>query len=284
MTSDVKGVGAIVHNQFTEHWREQTWRPNTNPRPRATAPPTLMRHSTARTGKIAASGNRSEQAAERIATLATGLDPGARLGTKEELRTLCGVSVGTFNETLRLLQARGVVTVRPGPGGGLFAATPSPMVRLGNSVLALDSQQTDVADAVRVRDALDPLLVQDALWHGSPPTSRSSENIWPPWRRRSTPMTRSPSSTRTGGCTHGSRRSVPIPCFARSTRACSTSSKIAHAVGTAVGRAAAGRVHPGALRAACRAHRRARRPRQRRGTAPGGSSQRPPNATPGEYV
>ncbi|WP_228553806.1 hypothetical protein [Catenulispora pinisilvae] len=50
----------------------------------------------------------------------------------------------------------------------LFAATPSPMVRLGNSVLALDSQQTDVADAVRVRDALDPLLVQDALWHGSP--------------------------------------------------------------------------------------------------------------------
>lgn len=115
-----------------------------------------------------APGNRSEQAAERIADLAADLEPGARLGTKEELRTLCGVSVGTFNETLRLLQARGVVTVRPGPGGGLFAATPSPMVRLGNSVLALDSQQTDVADAVRVRDALDPLLVQDALWHGSP--------------------------------------------------------------------------------------------------------------------
>jgi DNA-binding GntR family transcriptional regulator len=42
------------------------------------------------------------------------------------------------------------------------------MVRLGNSVLALDAQETDVADAVRIRDALDPLLIEDALWHASP--------------------------------------------------------------------------------------------------------------------
>ncbi|WP_236004422.1 FadR/GntR family transcriptional regulator [Nonomuraea antri] len=111
---------------------------------------------------------RAEQAADRIALLAAAAEPGARLGTKEELRAACGVSVGTFNETLRLLQARGLVTVRPGPGGGLFAAEQSPMVRLGNSVLALDSQQTDVADAIRIRDALDPLLIDDALWHGSP--------------------------------------------------------------------------------------------------------------------
>src|SRR5450631_3223467 len=60
------------------------------------------------------------------------------------------------------------VTVRPGPGGGLFAAEPSPMVRLGNSVLALDAEQTSVADAVRIRDALDPLMIEDALWHASP--------------------------------------------------------------------------------------------------------------------
>jgi DNA-binding FadR family transcriptional regulator len=97
-----------------------------------------------------------------------GVAPGSRLGTKEELRTLCEVSVGTFNEALRLLQSRGLVTVKPGPGGGLFSAEQSPMVRLGNSVLALDSQQNDVADAVRIRDALDPLLIEDALWHASP--------------------------------------------------------------------------------------------------------------------
>jgi DNA-binding FadR family transcriptional regulator len=111
---------------------------------------------------------RARMAADRIANLAGGLTPGARLGTKDELRVHCGVSVGTLNEALRLLQARGLVTVRPGPGGGLFAAEQSPMVRLGNSVLALDADQTSVAEAVRIRNALDPLLVEDALWHSSP--------------------------------------------------------------------------------------------------------------------
>lgn len=81
---------------------------------------------------------------------------------------MCEVSVGTFNEALRLLQARGLVTVKPGPGGGLFSAEQTPMVRLGNSVLALDAQEADVANAVRIRDSLDPLLIEDALWHASP--------------------------------------------------------------------------------------------------------------------
>ncbi|MGW5640038.1 FadR/GntR family transcriptional regulator [Streptomyces sp. NPDC003832] len=111
---------------------------------------------------------RAEGAARRVTELIESVPPGSRLGTKEELRTLCAVSVGTFNEALRLLQARGLVTVKPGPGGGLFSAEQSPMVRLGNSVLALDAQANDVADAVRIRDALDPLLIEDALWHASP--------------------------------------------------------------------------------------------------------------------
>ncbi len=42
------------------------------------------------------------------------------------------------------------------------------MVRLGASVLARDARAHDVAEAVRIRDALDPLLVEDALWHPSP--------------------------------------------------------------------------------------------------------------------
>ncbi|HEX2316237.1 MAG TPA: FCD domain-containing protein [Thermomonospora sp.] len=119
------------------------------------------------TGPALAGESRAEQAARQITALAEAAGPGVRLGTKGELRARCGVSVGTFNESLRLLQARGVITVRPGPGGGLFSAEQSPMVRLGNSVLALDEQQTDVAQAIRIRDALDPLLIEDALWHAS---------------------------------------------------------------------------------------------------------------------
>jgi DNA-binding FadR family transcriptional regulator len=110
---------------------------------------------------------RPEQAAERLAGLAAAAEPGSRLGTKEELRVLCGVSVGTFNEALRLVQARGLVTVRAGRVGGLFASRQSPLVRLGNSVLAIDDDALSVADAVRIRDALDPLLIADAVRHRS---------------------------------------------------------------------------------------------------------------------
>jgi DNA-binding FadR family transcriptional regulator len=110
---------------------------------------------------------RPEQAAERLAELAASAEPGTRLGTKDELRALCGVSVGTFNEALRLVQARGLVTARAGRVGGLFASRQSPLVRLGNSVLAIDDDATSVADAVRIRDALEPLLVEDAVRHRS---------------------------------------------------------------------------------------------------------------------
>lgn len=112
--------------------------------------------------------SRAEQAADRVAGLAAGAPPGTRLGTKEEVRARCDVSVGTFNEALRLLQARELITVRPGPGGGLFVADRPPVVRLGDSLLKLDTGQATVGDAIRIRDALDPLLIEDALWHASP--------------------------------------------------------------------------------------------------------------------
>jgi DNA-binding FadR family transcriptional regulator len=115
----------------------------------------------------AARRSRAEVTADFLAELADGVEGGARLGSRDELRLRCQVSVGTFNEALRILQSRGVLTMRPGPGGGLFAAQ-QPMARLGNSVLALDADRTSVEEAVRIRNALDPLLIEDTLWHGSP--------------------------------------------------------------------------------------------------------------------
>lgn len=115
----------------------------------------------------ATSSSRIDVAVDLLTERAASLEPGQRLGTKVDLQTECGVSKGTFNEALRLLQHRGVITLRPGPGGGLFAAAPTPMARLGNSLLALDQATTSVNDAMRVRDCLEPLLVADAVEHGS---------------------------------------------------------------------------------------------------------------------
>jgi len=112
--------------------------------------------------------SRAESVADQLMAIAEAADPGDRLGSKDVLRERCGVSVGTFNEAIRIAQSRGIISVRPGPGGGIFAAAQSAMVRLGNSVLALDAGDTSVAEAVRIRDVLDPLLIEDALWHASP--------------------------------------------------------------------------------------------------------------------
>ena len=49
----------------------------------------------------------------------------------------------------------------------MFADRQSPMVRLGNSMLSLDDDAASVADAIRLRNAIDPLLVQDALEHAT---------------------------------------------------------------------------------------------------------------------
>lgn len=131
--------------------RRQDWRPRTAPDVRPS--PRL---------------SRGEFAAAQLISIAESAQPGDRIGSKEDLRARCSVSVGTFNEAVRIAQSKGVVTVRPGPGGGVFAATQSAMVRLGNSVLALDADQTSVTEAARICDALDPLLIDDALWHASP--------------------------------------------------------------------------------------------------------------------
>ena len=82
--------------------------------------------------------NRAEAAAQILAEIARESGPGVRLGTKDELRKRCEVSVGTFNEALKISQNRGLVALRPGPGGGIFSQAPSAIVRLGNLFLALD--------------------------------------------------------------------------------------------------------------------------------------------------
>jgi DNA-binding FadR family transcriptional regulator len=85
-------------------------------------------------------------------------EPGDRIGTKEDLRKRFGVAVATVNEAVRLLEMRGMIEARPGPGGGVFAARPAARVAFRHTVLGFNSGSTSYAECLEVRDALEPLI------------------------------------------------------------------------------------------------------------------------------
>jgi DNA-binding FadR family transcriptional regulator len=98
--------------------------------------------------------------AERIETaiLEGRLAAGTRLGTKDELRRGYGVAYGTLNEALRMLQQRGYLESRSGPGGGLFTTMPRVADRLGGLLLGFGDSAT-YADCAIVRRALGKQLI-----------------------------------------------------------------------------------------------------------------------------
>lgn len=94
------------------------------------------------------------------------LEPGTRLGTKSDLRDRFRVAVATVNEAVRMLEMRGLIEARPGPGGGLFVRPVSPIVRLQHATLQVHNGLAGtVRDSLIVRTALEPLLCADAGKH-----------------------------------------------------------------------------------------------------------------------
>ena len=91
-----------------------------------------------------------------------GIPPGTRLGTKSQLREEFGVASTTVNEALRLLETRGLVQTRRGPGGGIFVSDPSGWLALSELVLGLKHSGRAVQDGLAVRHALEPLIASEA--------------------------------------------------------------------------------------------------------------------------
>ena len=95
------------------------------------------------------------------AVVAGEIASGTRLGTKDDLRRRYDVAYGTLNEALRILQQRGYVMSRTGPGGGLFATIPTSSVRLGLLLSVLPEPGT-LADCAEARHALESAVAVDA--------------------------------------------------------------------------------------------------------------------------
>lgn len=91
------------------------------------------------------------------------LTAGDALGTIEEWRTGSGFARATVSEAVRLLVDRGIVEIRPGRGGGIFVTGTGPVVRLRHTLLSVHGEATSLADAIAIREALEPLVVLDAV-------------------------------------------------------------------------------------------------------------------------
>ncbi len=88
--------------------------------------------------------------------------PGTRLGTRRDLEELLSVAPSTVSEAIKLLEDRGRVTTRTGPGGGVFVAEPGVGVRLARSMMSVSGSAAEVAEALEVRDALEPAVILGA--------------------------------------------------------------------------------------------------------------------------
>src|SRR5690242_16911820 len=99
------------------------------------------------------------------------LSPGDRIGTKDDLRHRFGVAVATVNEAVRLLETRGLIEARPGPGGGVFVAASSVRAALRRGSLEAAWGAARIDDCIAVRNGLEPLVCLEAA------RSRTAEDV-----------------------------------------------------------------------------------------------------------
>src|SRR5689334_23042418 len=99
------------------------------------------------------------------------LSPGDRIGTKDDLRHRFGVAVATVNEAVRLLETRGLIEARPGPGGGVFVAASSVRAALRRGSVEAAWGAARIDDCIAVRNGLEPLVCREAALH------RSAEDV-----------------------------------------------------------------------------------------------------------
>jgi DNA-binding FadR family transcriptional regulator len=126
---------------------------------------------------IPARGSRAQQiAAELEAEILARRHPaGTRLGLRTDLITRFAVSPAVMNEALRILRERSLVTVRPGPNGGVIVDSPPPQVRLGGIDVWHQGLTIDPEQLFDARSHLDTLLTTVALQRATPEDIRAME-------------------------------------------------------------------------------------------------------------
>lgn len=112
------------------------------------------------------SGKRNPKTSERIARrlvnyiVDNDLAEGTLLPTEKELVQAFGVGRTTLREALRLLETRGVITIRPGPGGDPVVRRPRPDDLREGLTLFLQFSGASLNDVLEARAALEPMMAR----------------------------------------------------------------------------------------------------------------------------
>jgi DNA-binding FadR family transcriptional regulator len=85
------------------------------------------------------------------------LQPGHRLGLKSALQEEFGVAGPTIDQALQLLVNDGLISIRRGPGGGVFVARCQPVLRQGSKQLWARDVES-LVENIELREALTGLL------------------------------------------------------------------------------------------------------------------------------
>jgi GntR family transcriptional regulator, transcriptional repressor for pyruvate dehydrogenase complex len=117
---------------------------------------------------LASNGARSPKASERIARslvnyiVDNGLSEGTMLPVERELVEKFEVGRTTLREALRLLETRGVISIRPGRLGGPVVRRPRPE-DLGESLtLLLQFEHSSLSDVMEARQTIEPAIARMA--------------------------------------------------------------------------------------------------------------------------
>jgi DNA-binding FadR family transcriptional regulator len=87
--------------------------------------------------------------------------PGDRLGLKADLQKEFDVAGPTIAQALTLLTNDGLISMRRGPGGGIFVERSRPVIRAGTRRLATGTARS-LAENIETREWLSPLLAVSA--------------------------------------------------------------------------------------------------------------------------
>jgi GntR family transcriptional repressor for pyruvate dehydrogenase complex len=96
------------------------------------------------------------------------LQPGTPLPPEREMVESLGVGRTTLREALRLLETRGVLTIRSGPRGGPIVRRPDPRDLSSGLSLILQFEKADLTTVMEARCALEPAAARMAATRITP--------------------------------------------------------------------------------------------------------------------